>query len=68
MKKPSISHCVSGMALVDLYFHKERKLGWYRWTQLANDDEPTYRFIEDVFVVRFNGDAEYMAVYRTTSN
>ncbi len=57
---------------------KERKPGWYKWTlaghraplratpwagsQLANDDEPTCRFIEDAVAVRFNGDTEYMAV------
>ena len=45
-----------------IYIYKERKAGWYTWTQLADDGEPTYRCVAGAVAVRWNGDTEYMAV------
>ena len=47
---------------VVVYFHRERKPGWYRWVQLLYDEEPTYRFVHGIVAVRWIGDVEYMAV------
>ena len=41
---------------------RSEKPGWYRWIQLADDAEPTYRFVEGAVAVSWNGDIEYMAV------
>ena len=48
-----------------VYFHRERKTGWYRWYMEYSDDEPQYTWLtlnDMAYKWEDDGRSEYMAI------
>ena len=48
-----------------VYFHGERKTGWYRWYMDCLDDEPQYTWLtlnDMAYKWEYDGRSEYMAI------